>query len=219
MKKNNKAFTIVELLAVMIVLVIILLISYPNFSKMAKNASSKYDSSIKILAKSAAKMYINNNKESVDEYFKNNPDSKYCVPLAKLSAYDYIDSVLKDSSGKEIDMKSCVNVTKKVENNKIKYNYELSDTDKVSDDTDYLPPILAIKDKTSKTIEIDCETAMKVTKDVFNANCEVVASDDKATNIEIALSETTVNGDIVITYTATDGTNNAKPLKVKLLQK
>ncbi len=218
MKKNNKAFTIVELLAVMVLLALILLISYPNFSKMAENANLKYDNSIKILAKSAAKMYVNNNRELVEEYFKNNSESKYCVPLAKLAAYDYIDSYLKDSSGKEIDMKSCVNVTKKEENDKIKYNYELSFTDKVSDDTDYLPPILAIKDKNSKTIEIDCETAMKVTKDVFNANCEVVASDDKATDIEIELSETTVNGNIVITYTATDGTNNAKPLKVKLLQ-
>ena len=218
MKMNNKAFTIVELLSVLALLVIILLVSYPNFSKMAENAKSKHDSSIKILAKSAAKMYVNNNKEEMNTYFTNNPDSKYCLPLAKLAAYDFIDSYLEDSSKKEIDMKSCVNITRKVENNKIKYSYELSDTDKVSSDVDYLPPILVVKDKSSKTIEIECENTMKVTKDVFNANCEVVASDDKATNIEILLTETTVNGDIVITYTATDGTNNAKPLKLKLLQ-
>lgn len=218
MKMNNKAFTIVELLSVLALLVIILLVSYPNFSKMAENVKSKHDSSIKILAKSAAKMYVNNNKEEMNAYFTNNPDSKYCLPLAKLAAYDFIDSYLEDSSKKEIDMKSCVNITRKVENNKIKYSYELSDTDKVSNDVDYLPPILVVKDKSSKTIEIECENTMKVTKDDFNANCEVVASDDKATNIEILLTETTVNGDIVITYTATDGTNNAKPLKVKLLQ-
>lgn len=218
MKKNNKAFTIVELLAVMVLLAIILLISYPNFSKMVENANLKYDNSIKILAKSAAKMYVNNNKEEINTYFTNNPDSKYCLPLAKLAAYDYIDSYLKDSSGNQVDMKSCVNVTRKKENNRIRYSYEVTSTDKVSDNVDYLPPILVIKDKTSKTIEMDCESAMKVTKDIFNANCEVVATDDKATDIEISLTETTVNDNIVITYTATDGTNNAKPLKVKLLQ-
>lgn len=218
MKKNNKAFTIVELLAVMVLLAVILIIAYPNFSEMTKNAKNKYDNSIKILAKSATKMYVNNNINSIEEYFKTSPDSKYCIPLAKLAAYDYIDTFLKDSSGKIIDMKSCVNVTRKVENNKIKYNYELSSTEKVSDSVDYLPPILTVNNKADKTIDLDCESAMKVTKDVFNANCEVVATDDKATNIEIKLEETTVNGDIVITYTATDGTNNAKPLKVKLLQ-
>lgn len=219
MKKNNKAFTIVELLVVMVLLAIILLISYPNFSTMTGNANLKYDNSIKILAKSAAKMYVNNNKEEMNTYFENNPDSKYCVPLAKLAAYDYIDSYLKDSSGNQVDMKSCVNVTRKIENDKTKYIYEVSYTDKVSDDVDYLPPILTVNNRADKTIEFDCESAMKVTKDVFNANCEVVVTDDKATNIEISLTEITVNDNIVITYTATDGTNNAKPLKVKLLQK
>lgn len=211
--KNNKAFTIVELLAVMVLLSTILIIAYPNFSKMTENAKSKYDNSIRVLAKNAARMYVNNNKEEIDNYFTTNPTGKYCLPLAKLAAYDYIDSYLRDSSGNDVDMKSCVNVTKGTQNSK--YVYELSDT-KISDSLDYLPPTLTVNNKEGGTL--DCTIAMKVSKDIFYANCEVVAKDNKDTSISIDSEEKNVGSDIVITYTASDASGNkAKPLKVKLI--
>lgn len=214
--KNNKAFTIVELLAVMVMLSIILIIAYPNFSKMTESAKSKYDNSIKVLAKSAAKMYVNNNKEEIDNYFTNNPSGTYCLPLAKLAAYDYIDSYLRDSSGTDVDMKSCVNVTKsETSEGKIKYNYDLNG-DIVEDGIDYLPPILTVNNKDAGTL--DCTIVMRTSKDVFNSNCEVVAKDDNDTSLSINIEEKTIGNDIVITYTASDSSGNkSKPLKIKLI--
>lgn len=215
--KDNKAFTIVELLAVMVLLSTILIIAYPNFSKMTESAKSSYDNSIKVLSKSAAKMYVNNNKEEIDNYFDNNPNGKYCLPLAKLAAYDYIDSYLKDSSGNDVDMKSCVNVTKKeTSEGKIKYNYDLNG-DIVEDGIDYLPPILTVNNKDTGTL--DCTIVMKISKDVFNSNCEVVAKDDNDTSLSINIEEKTIGNNIVITYTTSDSSGNkSKPLKIKLIK-
>ena len=114
-------------------------------------------------------------------------------------------------------MKNCVNVRKMVVNEKIKFTYELSDTDKVGNDVDYLPPILTIMKKEDGSLE--CNTSVKASSiDVYNANCEVVAYDNIDTNISINESKKEIDNNIVITYTASDASGNkAKPLKIKLI--
>ncbi|MBO5183819.1 MAG: prepilin-type N-terminal cleavage/methylation domain-containing protein [Bacilli bacterium] len=213
MYKNNRGFTLVELLAVILLLVIILLMSYPNFSKLTENAKSRYDNSIKVLAISAAKMYVNNNTDEINNYFEINKEKAYCLPLAKLAAYDYIDSDLKDSSDNIVDMKTCVNVTKENINEKVKYKYELG-SGKVAGGVDYLPPILTISNKAGGSLE--CMESMNVSKYEFDLNCEVVAKDDTDENVFI--KETQNNTNTIITYTAVDSSGNkSKPLKVKLI--
>lgn len=224
MIKKNKAFTIVELLAVMTLLATILILSYPSFSKMTKSAKSKFDNSTKVLAISAAKIYVNNNKEEIDAFFStdSDPETKYCIPLGKLNAYEYIDidSFINDKSDAEKKndiMRSCVNVGKVVVNDKIKFNYELSDNDKVGNDVDYLPPILTIIKKDSGSLE--CNKLVRVSsKDVYDSNCQVIVQDNVDTNININESQEEKDNNIIITYTASDSSGNkSTPLKIKLI--
>ena len=224
MNKNNKAFTIVELLSVIVLMSIILILSYPNFSNMSKSAKSKYDNSIEVLATSAAKMYVSNNREEIDKYFLTNSesDAKYCIPLGKLSAYDYIDidSFIEDKSNSEERdniMRSCVNVEKTTIDGKTKFVYKLSDTDKVGVDIDYLPPVLTITKKEGSSLE--CNTSINISsKDIYDSNCEVVAYDNIDSNIIINQEVKETDSDIIIVYTASDSSgNNAKPLKVRLI--
>lgn len=215
MKKNNKGFTLIELLCTIVILTIILIVAYPNFSKLTAIVESRYNSNLNVLAKSAAKIYVNNNKEEVDNYLNNNP--KYCLPLAKLAAYDYLDTNLKDFSNQEINMRQCVNVTKTTTNEKIKYNYELSKTDFISEDVDYIPPVLTLRKKQegSKT----CSLVMNVSsKEEFNTNCEVIATDNISSNMKIDIKEYSGANSIILKYTTSDDAGNkAIPIKIKLI--
>lgn len=215
MKKNNKGFTIVELICTILLLTIILLVAYPNFSKLTTIAESKYDSSEKVLAKAAAKIYVNNNKEEIDSYLSSN--QKYCLPLAKLAAYDYLDTNLKDSKGNEINMRQCVNITKTTTDGKVKYNYELSEKDLIDEDIDYIPPILTLRKKEGSTK--NCSFVMNVTsKEEFTQNCEVVATDNISSKINIDVEELTNLNSIILKYSAVDDAGNkAIPIKIKLV--
>lgn len=215
MKKNNRGFTIVELICTILLLTIILLVAYPNFSKLTTIAESKYDSSEKILAKAAAKIYVNNNQEEIDSYLSSN--QKYCLPLGKLSAYDYLDTNLKDSKGNEINMRQCVNITKITTDGKVKYNYELSEKDLIDENIDYIPPILTLRKKEGSTKS--CSFVMNATsKEEFTQNCEVVATDNISSKINIDVEEHTNLNSVILKYSAVDDAGNkAIPIKIKLV--
>ena len=212
--KNNKGFTLFELLAVMALLVIILIIAYPNFSSLTKIVQSEHDNNIKIIAKNSARMYVNNNIEEMNNYFQKN--DVYCLPLAKLAAYNYIDSDLKDSKNQNVNMKRCVNVTRVEQNGNIKYNYELTEIE-VSDTVDYLPPIISITTNEGSSIPCDISNVVSSKEDYLN-RCQIVVTDDKDINVQTTQEEKIVNNNILITYNAIDSSGNkAIPLEVKLI--
>lgn len=214
MKNNNNGFTLVELLAVICLLVIILVVSYPNYLSLTNNAMSKYDNGIMILVKNAAEMYVNNNKEDVNNYFQFN--DVYCLPIAKLAAYNYIDSDLKNSKNESINMKRCVNVTKVQEDGNTKYNYELVETE-VSDTVDYIPPIISITTKEGSSVPCNFSNIVSSKEEYLN-RCEIVVTDDKDINVQTTQVEKKVNNNILITYNAVDSSGNkAIPLKIKLI--
>lgn len=219
MNKNKKGFTLVEMLAAIGILLLITILTYPLFNKLNKKTEEKFDYSIKTIVENAAKIYVDNNKELIDEKITSN-NGKYCLPVATLSSYDYLDTPIKKSDGENLNLKSCVYITKENEDNNIKYIYELS-SDTVKDGVDYLPPIIMLKNKISTA---NCTLNMynsNVTKEDFDNLCDIKVTDDKTTDFvlgtNITVNQVTDGDALILTYEAIDESGNkSKPLEIKL---
>lgn len=219
MNKNKKGFTLVEMLAAIGILLLITILTYPSFNKLNKKTEEKFDYSIKTIVENAAKIYVDNNKELIDEKITSN-NSKYCLPVATLSSYDYLDTPIKKSDGENLNLKSCVYITKENEDNNIKYIYELS-SDTVKDGVDYLPPIIMLKNKIPTA---NCTLNMynnNVTKEDFDNLCDIKVTDDKTTDFvlgtNITVNQVTDGDALILTYEAVDESGNkSKPLEIKL---
>lgn len=219
MNKNKKGFTLVEMLASIGILLLITILTYPLFNKLNKKTEEKFDYSIKTIVENAAKIYVDNNKELIDEKITSN-NGKYCLPVATLSSYDYLDTPIKKSDGENLNLKSCVYITKENEDNNIKYIYELS-SDTVKDGVDYLPPIIMLKNKISTA---NCTLNMynsNVTKEDFDNLCDIKVTDDKTTDFvlgtNITVNQVTDGDALILTYEAVDESGNkSKPLEIKL---
>lgn len=219
MNKNKKGFTLVEMLASIGILLLITILTYPSFNKLNKKTEEKFDYSIKTIVENAAKIYVDNNKELIDEKITSN-NGKYCLPVATLSSYDYLDTPIKKSDGENLNLKSCVYITKENEYNNIKYIYELS-SDTVKDGVDYLPPIIMLKNKISTA---NCTLNMynsNVTKEDFDNLCDIKVTDDKTTDFvlgtNITVNQVTDGDALILTYEAVDESGNkSKPLEIKL---
>lgn len=219
MNKNKKGFTLVEMLAAIGILLLITILTYPSFNKLNKKTEEKFDYSIKTIVENAAKIYVDNNKELIDEKITSN-NGKYCLPVATLSSYDYLDTPIKKSDGENLNLKSCVYITKENEGNNIKYIYELS-SDTVKDGVDYLPPIIMLKNKIPTA---NCTLNMynsNVTKEDFDNLCDIKVTDDKTTDFilgtNIIVSQVTDGDALILTYEAVDESGNkSKPLEIKL---
>lgn len=219
MNKNKKGFTLVEMLAAIGILLLITILTYPSFNKLNKKTEEKFDYSIKTIVENAAKIYVDNNKELIDEKITSN-NGKYCLSVATLSSYDYLDTPIKKSDGENLNLKSCVYITKENEDNNIKYIYELS-SDTVKDGVDYLPPIIMLKNKISTA---NCTLNMynsNVTKEDFDNLCDIKVTDDKTTDFvlgtNITVNQVTDGDALILTYEAVDESGNkSKPLEIKL---
>lgn len=219
MNKNKKGFTLVEMLAAIGILLLITILTYPSFNKLNKKTEEKFDYSIKTIVENAAKIYLDNNKELIDEKITSN-NGKYCLPVATLSSYDYLDTPIKKSDGENLNLKSCVYITKENEDNNIKYIYELS-SDTVKDGVDYLPPIIMLKNKIPTA---NCTLNMynnNVTKEDFDNLCDIKVTDDKTTDFvlgtNITVNQVTDGDALILTYEAIDESGNkSKPLEIKL---
>ena len=216
---SKKGFTLVEMLASIGILLLITILTYPSFNKLNKKTEEKFDYSIKTIVENAAKIYVDNNKELIDEKITSN-NGKYCLPVATLSSYDYLDTPIKKSDGENLNLKSCVYITKENEDNNIKYIYELS-SDTVKDGVDYLPPIIMLKNKIPTA---NCTLNMynsNVTKEDFDNLCDIKVTDDKTTDFvlgtNITVSQVTDGDALILTYEAIDESGNkSKPLEIKL---
>ena len=214
--KDEKGFTLIELVAVILLITIIMFVTYPNFSNLNVAAKQKYDASTKVLIKSAASMYVNNNKEEIDT--KLNESQIVCIPIGKLVAYEYLDSELKKADGTEMEYDSCINVSKNTENGKERYIYDAETTDKISSSIDYMPPVLVIRSLT----ESQCKKIMNVNSiDEFINKCRVEATDDKDGTITAKGPIQKIGKDsnrVFLEYNAVDNAgNNAVPLKIELI--
>ena len=221
---NKKGFTIVELITVMALLTIIILIAYPNFSSLSEKAKDKYDYTTEILLRNAAKIYVNNNTDEINSALET--QEKVCIPIGKLMAYEYLASDISDLKGNKLKSNSCVNVSKKIEDEKTSYIYETSTDDTVPNGIDYLPPVIRMTESESNK-DIKCSTIMYLPFNSveeayqnFIQNCIVYAVDDKDSNIyNIDSTITLGTNKVLLEYNTYDSSNNkAIPLNIQLIK-
>lgn len=239
--KKNKGFTLVELLGVLTILALLLLLAFPNFTKLTSNANSNYDRSNRVLVKAAARMYVDNNEEEVKQAIQAN--GRYCLPIGKLIAYEYLDSNLKSAS-KTYDKDKVVIITE--ENNEYKINPDTNQTASSCGINDYLPPIITISKK-GNTQCGSVSTVQAATLDdaitTFDTDCKVEVTDNslpentsaiqfqgiKISEVNKKVNDLTLNktlyqdekdsNKIYITYNAADEAGNkAIPLKIQLIR-
>ena len=145
MRKKRNAFTLIELLAVIVILAVILVISIPRILDVIDESKlDSFKSTAQLIADSAEKKYVTNKLNNIDEEIT-------CDKVAKISSKDYeycfvkIDNegkatVTIEGKGKFKDLAIC---------NGTKTSVELSDT--CSSDAKYfayaLIPDLIIEDK------------------------------------------------------------------------
>ena len=211
--KNNKGFTLVEMLAVLAIIAILSVAIFPNFLSMKESQSKNFSESMNILLKSAAKIYVSNNRSIVDEELKKGP---YCITIAALKAYDYVSIPTYDPVTNNKITNRCVNISKTENDSKTKYSYVVSDVE-LESGKDYLPPEIVLKDKGT---EGTCKNTMVVTsKEDFESKCSVTGKDNVDTVITpYILSEERIGDNYIIKYMAKDSAGNyAKTFVVKLM--
>ena len=212
--KNNKGFTLVEMLAVLAIIAILSVAIFPNFLSMKESQSEKFSESMNILLKSAAKIYVSNNRSIVDEELKKGP---YCITIAALKAYDYVSIPTYDPvSNDKINTKRCVYISK-TDGSKTKYSYKVSNIE--TGKPDYLPPEILLQEK-DEVAEGTCKNTMVVTsKEDFESKCSVIVKDNSSEEITPSiLSEERIGDNYIIKYMAKDREGNyAKTFVVKLI--
>lgn len=90
-KLNNKGFTLVELLAVLVILVAIMSIAIPTINSSLERSKASQNEQRKKLLESAAELYEADHKNSID---------KNCVRIRELKREGYISGdAMKDADG------------------------------------------------------------------------------------------------------------------------
>ncbi len=110
---NNKAFTLIELLAVIVVLGLLVTITTPNIINAINLSREKaYERQVKLIEEAAERWAIDNMQSNY---------SKDSISIADLKAEGYLnnDEVKNPKTKKE--MSGCIFITK--DNSKYKYEY------------------------------------------------------------------------------------------------
>lgn len=117
-KLNNKGFTLVELLAVLVILVAIMSIAIPSISSSLERSKGKQEESKHKILESAAELYVTDHRNSITK-------SSCVITLETLLNENYIDAdATKDSDGNPLDTASTCVKYKKDAVGKITYEYE-----------------------------------------------------------------------------------------------
>ena len=104
----NKGFTLMEMLATIIIVIMIGGIAVPSIINQIANKKEELDNSTKKLIYEATELYMSNNISNYPKLSGN----KYCVSIDKLVEAKYLETPIKDfKTGKEISLTNVVSVT------------------------------------------------------------------------------------------------------------
>lgn len=99
-KMNNKGFTLVEVLAVLVILVVIMSIAIPNISSSLERNKGKQDNARIDILKAYAELYVSDNKNTIYDHLGTEGIDQCYIEIHKLEGYASEDE-LKDSDGNE----------------------------------------------------------------------------------------------------------------------
>lgn len=119
----KKGYTLVEVLAVVVLLTLITFLAMPPIIDYIRNSSGKEDEVMKNLIINSAKMYVSDN---FDEYkFSNN--FAFCIPVSTLVDQEYLNTPVKYGNINDISNVKSVRVTYNEH-----YTYNIVDTNNCS---------------------------------------------------------------------------------------
>ena len=104
--KNNKAFTLVELMGVITIISLISVLVAPTIINQIRSSKSRVDKVTEKLIFSATDLYLDENKDT----FLLKERNAYCVTLEELVNDDKLQAPLLNSNGDEIDLNLFVKV-------------------------------------------------------------------------------------------------------------
>lgn len=117
---KNKAFTLIELLGVIILLGVLVLITFPKIINQIQKAKDEIDNATETLIIDASKDYVEDN---INDYAKIQGIT-YCINITTLTENNYLNKKLKDKDLNDIDKSKKVKLTYNNNN----YNYEIVDS-------------------------------------------------------------------------------------------
>lgn len=104
--KNNKAFTLVELMGVITIIALISVLVAPTIINQIRSSKGRVDKVTERLIFSATDLYLDENKDT----FLLKEGNAYCVTLEELVNDDKLQAPLLNSNGDEIDLSLYVKV-------------------------------------------------------------------------------------------------------------
>ena len=118
---NKKGFTMIEIMAALIVLTVIMLIAFPTIIRVIKETGGDIDESTEALIKSATKNYV--------EKYKNNyrldTNLNECITIDTLIKENLlIDNLKEGTNGDKIDVNRGISITV---DEGLNYKFELLD--------------------------------------------------------------------------------------------
>ena len=188
MRKKKNAFTLIELLAVIVILAVILVISIPRILDVIETSKKdSFKNAAQLIADSAEKKYVENKLNNIDEEIT-------CENVSKLSKEDYESckitfdnegnaKVTIEGKGKFKDLAIC---------NGTKTSVELSDT--CSTDAKYfayevIPDVTVSEENKCKTYLIS-KSGGDITEEIATTLCSGNSLDG------VTLQQVVLNGDI-----------------------
>lgn len=123
MKKNNKAFTLIEVLIVIAIISFILVLVIISLNKISKDKKKESYEKVKNQVEIAAKQYVETNGYLFEDLNPNG--SSKSISVGELVEGDYLNTLTNPVTGKKLHKCSNVIVTRKSQN---KYTYKFDDT-------------------------------------------------------------------------------------------
>lgn len=135
--KNNKGFTLVELIITIVIMIALLAIAIISFVNISNRKKEEAYSDVKKQIEQAAEDFFEVNKYFLNGLEDNNKDSNTKVSLGKLVKEDYLNSVTNPIDNKKLSYCSYVLVTKI--NGSYKYEFvKTDDNTDTCDTSDYI---------------------------------------------------------------------------------
>lgn len=123
--KNNKAFTLIELIAIISIIAIILLLAFTNINKIQQNRKEKLYEDLQKVVISAAKDYYEKNSSLLPQV-----DEQRYITVGELITYKFLEDNIKNPiTNDSLVIKNLCVTVKKETDGKFTYTFKTTVND------------------------------------------------------------------------------------------